>query len=367
MKKKYLLHLVISSIIITSCNNDDKKDTQNGSFDRKELLVNFADNIIIPSYDRLYNNVNSLQNAILDFCNMPNPTTLENARSIWKQTSMSWQYANGYNFGPAGEAGIKKSLNEEIGTFPISKTKIENYISVGDTSFNNFDRDTRGLYAIDYLLFDENVSVNDLILKFSNSNNRKQYLLACVNNTQKRIDAVKKEWIAYRQLFVDNTGTDIGSSTSYLYNEFLKSYEGLKNFKFGIPLGRRPGQTNSLPELVEAYYSGISTDLAKEHWKSVKQIWEGTRADGSDGIGFREYLASVEGGNELIASTIAQIAATDAAFSDIPAGKLSSLITSNYSTVDNVHTELQKTTRFFKSDLSSLIGVSVTYSSGDGD
>jgi hypothetical protein len=33
----------------------------------------------------------------------------------------------------------------------------------------------------------------------------------------------------------------------------------------------------------------------------------------------------------------------------------------------NFHTELQKHTRFFKSDMSSLLGLAITFSSGDGD
>ena len=33
----------------------------------------------------------------------------------------------------------------------------------------------------------------------------------------------------------------------------------------------------------------------------------------------------------------------------------------------NLHDELQKSTRYVKSDMSSLLGISITYSSGDGD
>jgi uncharacterized protein len=43
------------------------------------------------------------------------------------------------------------------------------------------------------------------------------------------------------------------------------------------------------------------------------------------------------------------------------------LVAQNHPTVDALHTELQKHTRFFKSDMSSLLGIAITFSSGDGD
>jgi hypothetical protein len=51
----------------------------------------------------------------------------------------------------------------------------------------------------------------------------------------------------------------------------------------------------------------------------------------------------------------------------LPASNLSTAISNDFNRVDEVHTELLKLTRFYKSDLSSLIGIAVTYSSGDGD
>jgi hypothetical protein len=48
-------------------------------------------------------------------------------------------------------------------------------------------------------------------------------------------------------------------------------------------------------------------------------------------------------------------------------GRLDSLITTNPQPAIDLHTELQRHTRFFKSDLSSLLGLTITYSSGDGD
>lgn len=332
------------------------------------MLENYAENLILPAYLDFTEATGNLQSKVDVFCNEPNSENLLKAREAFIETALKWQFANSFNFGPAGESGLQKSLIEEIAAFPLNIDKTENYIKAGDYTFNNFDRDTRGLFAIDYLLF---VHSTDSIISIFNQNNYKLYLKKCADEIKNKAVFVSNSWQSgYKQSFINNNGTDIGSSTSYFYNEFLKSFEALKNFKLAIPLGLRPGQTKPLPKNVEAFYSGISIKLAKAHWQALKYIWDGIgfKNNNPNGIGLKEYLESVEGGKELISSTVAQMAAVDNAFNQLNDNeRLSDLILNDFNKVNAVHIELQKQTRFFKSDLSSLIGIAITYSSGDGD
>lgn len=365
---KYVLLLLPAAICFTACNNNSNNNENATAFDRKAMLQNYAEQVIIPAYEQLLVQTQALNSAVNGFVQNPANNTLQTAQTALENALLAWQQANAFNFGPAGEMGIRKSLNDEIGVFPISVTKTENYINNGDTSFANFDRDTRGFYALDYLLFN---NVADSVIASFTDNKRKNYLMACTNHLLRSIMLVNNAWQgAYKNDFVNNTGTDIGSSLSVFYNEYVKSFEALKNFKFGIPLGLRPGQTKPLPQNVEAYYSGLSVKLALAHWQAVKNVWNGVSIINplKGGIGLKDYLKSVTGGETLVGSTQAQMAAVDFAFSQINANeKLSDQISTNFDKVNNIHTELQKQTRFLKSDLSSLIGVAITYSSGDGD
>ena len=149
-----------------------------------------------------------------------------------------------------------------------------------------------------------------------------------------------------------------------LYNEFVKSYENLKNFQLGLPLGLRPGQTAVAPNLVEAFYSGQSLHFLKLQLASLENIWRG----GSQEKGFKNYLNSVTGGPALVATTEAQLGMIRQKIDAI-----SDQVSMQQQLVDNaqplldLHTEIQKNTKNYKSDLSSLIGIAITYSSGDGD
>jgi predicted lipoprotein len=335
------------------------------AFDRKAMLTNYADNLIVPAFQTLAVRTGALNAAVQTLVDQPDADRLLAAQSAWKDAFLAWQNANAFNFGPAGEEGVRKSLAEEIGTFPASPGKIQQFISAGDTSFQNFDRDTRGFLALEYLLF--NGDAPQVLAQLAQPS-QAAYLRAVAGNLHAQAVAVATEWPSYRTEFVNNSGTDVGSSASVLYNEFVHSYEQLKNFKLGLPLGKRVGQTATEPEKVEAFYSGHSLPALEAHFEALVRLWEGRASNGADGSGFKEYLASVEGGPALILSTEAQIAAIRLQFAQLnDSDRLSDLIQTNPAGLDPLFNALTQHTRFFKSDMSSLLGISITYSSGDGD
>jgi predicted lipoprotein len=366
MKKIRYSYVLFLSIIIFAC----KKSNTNPAdkFDRAKMLENYAQNLIKPAYQDLQNSVNSLQVATTNFTQNPTLQNLSSLQVAWTNAYTLWQYANAYNFGVAGEQGLRKGLIEEIGTFPVSTEKIETAINTNTFNFNDFNRDARGFLALEYLIFDLNENQNNIVTAFANQS-RKDYLLGVANHLKTRVDEVVNGWNAsYYNEFMGNVGTDVGSSTSLLYNEFIKSFESIKNFKLGLPLGKRPGQVQTEPQLVEAYYSGQSLAMLKEHLIAIENIWYGKAKNGTDGIGFKEYLESVEGGNALVQSTENQLQVVKNTLNAIPSSpRLSSQITTNATPLETLYTELQRHTRFFKSDMSSLLGISITFSSGDGD
>ena len=348
------------SLMNTAC-NDSKNSNNEPLFDRKEMLRNYADNLIRPAFSNLQTKVNNLKSAWESFNTNPNETQLSLVKTAWTEAYTAWQLANAYNFGPAGEAGLKKGLIEEIATFPANTTQIEAFIANNDLSLNNFNRDTRGFLSMEYLLFGNNQLLTDT--------NRRAYFNAVLNHLQTNINAVVTAWDGdYATAFKAADGTDVGSSTSQLYNEFVRSFEGLRNFKVGLPAGKRPGQTAAAPELSEAFYSGKSLEMLKIHINAIEQIYYGRTQNGANGIGFKAYLDKVVGGPELVTATEAQWQNVKTALAAVPTDQsFTALLANNHPSIEALYVELQKHTRFFKSDMSSLLGIAITYSSGDGD
>jgi predicted lipoprotein len=367
LMNKFLVTLAITGAMVFSGCTDEKQNKNDG-FDRSAMLDNYATNLIIPAYKNLQSSVNTLTTSANAFLSTPTLETLVDVQLAWENAYVNWQYANAYNFGPAGEEGLTKGLIEEIGTFPVGVAKVENAMNTETYNFKDFNRDARGLLTIEYLLFDLQDN-NQVVVDAFQSQSRKKYLTDLIHDTKTRVDAVVEAWSTnYVNSFTTNNGTDVGSSTSLVYNEFIKSFESIKNFKVGLPLGKRPGQIQIEPSKTEAYYSGSSVKMMKTHIHAVVDLWHGRKQDGTDGIGFKEYLEAVEGGSTLVASTEAQLEAILKALQSIPdKPRFSEQLQSNATAIDALHTELQKNTRYFKSDMSSLLGIAITFSSGDGD
>lgn len=352
--KSFLSSICIGllSVAFYACSSSDGNNSN--SFDRALMLQNYAEKMIIPAYANFQTQVNALQTANNTFQTTPNSANLANLQTAWLNAATAWQSANAFNFGPAGEQGLTKNLNEEIATFPVNTARIEFFISNNDVSFNNFERDTRGLMAVEYLLYESTQGV-------LSSANKRNYLNALIQQIKTRTDAVVTAWATYKSVFIANTGTDIGSSTSALYNEFVKSYENLKNFKVSLPLGKRAGQTQTEPTKVEAYYSARSFVLMKAHFTALENLWNAS-------YGFRSYLENATGGADLVKNTTAQITAVKNVLNAIDNNSsFSQIIQNNPASLESLYVEMQKLTRFFKSDMSSILGIAITYDSGDGD
>ncbi|HNP20097.1 MAG TPA: imelysin family protein [Fulvivirga sp.] len=367
--KAFFLSLILiissSTIWLTSCS---ESEISKPDFDRTTMLQNMADNLIKPAYSDLMNSVLALQTATTNFTENTTSTTLKEAQLAWEASYLDFQYTNAYNFGPAGPEGLQKAFIEEVAIFPVNADKIENAISTGTYSLTDANRDTRGFLAVEYLLFNVNEGSSSVVAKFESAS-RKKYLNDLMENLRSRTEAISTAWnTGFSATFIANNGTNVGSSTSALYNEFLKSFEALKNFKLGLPLGKISGQTHTEPTKVEAYYSGKSIEMLKAHMQALENIWYGRSKSGIDGIGFEEYLQNVTGGEALISATKMQLEnislAMDAVSTDSP---LSVQIQNAPNTLDALFTELQKNTRYFKSDMSSLLGIAITFSDADGD
>jgi predicted lipoprotein len=291
--------------------------------------------------------------AAIDACTQsPSEATLQAARKAWIDAAEAWQYAQLFTFGPAD--GVTGTLSENINTFPTSVTKIEAAIAVGDTSLQNFNRDARGLPALDFLLFggDDVATVE----AFKTSAMRAAYTRAVARDVFTQVDRVHAAWLGgYRESFIARSGSDAGSGATQMFNAVNRAFELLKNYKIGIAAS------------VEARYAEQSWPLAQTHMKALRMFWYGNATNGASFTSLRSYILA-RGGSALEASTREQFDAIDRAASQVRSDvSLASLCDAEDPSLKAYYVELQKLTRFIKSETSSLLGLSITYASGDGD
>ncbi len=346
---------------VSSCSQE--KDDNSFYFDRGAMLAHYYDHLIMPSFADLAQQSSRLREAVDTLLLYPSVPHLLNAQQAWRETAIAFQAVSCFHFGPAEQA--TGSLLENQGTFPASVNKIEQYILAGDFSLQNFDRDSRGLYGMDYLLFHDSLSA--LLSEFNQQPARLLYLKAIAQHTETEAAAVYAGWGSHRNEFISATGIDAGSSTSLLYNHFLMAYEHCKNIQLGLPLGLRVGQTQTAPGLVMGLYSGTSLLLLRRQIETLQGVYAGTDAGGNDGIGWDDYLRKISGGESLDQQISERLVAINNLVLLAGEDRMDTMILAGDTRLPAIYSAMQQAIYLVKSEMSSLMGISITYASGDGD
>ena len=76
---------------------------------------------------------------------------------------------------------------------------------------------------------------------------------------------------------------------------------------------------------------------------------------------------TVTGGEQLINDTKASLEDIWNAYNALPESSFADNIVNDINSVEALYQDFTTHTRFFKSDMSSLLGISITFNSGDGD
>jgi len=370
MKKSLLLLLSCCIISMgTSCdkNNDEEDNTDPcaTAFDQEAMFKNIADNIIVPTYQELNEKVATLSANTLAFLNNTDAATLANLQEAFQQTYITWQKAAQYEFGPAETVFLRNSFNN----FPLDIAVLQENIATQTYELNDPNRYDKGLPALDYLLYAYGDSTLFQYTTANDAENRKQYVADLVADMAAKANQVNDAWNGnYKDDFIQNTGTEAGTSLSLIINNLNQNYELIKREKLGIPSGVLTlGFLN--PDKVEAYYSGISVDLATTALKATEQLYLGKSNAGVDGLGLDDYLAATGAQkNEQLLDDVIQAQFTNAlnALNDL-ANPLSNTVEEDTDAVITAYNEVTKQLINIKTDMPSVLCVSITYIDNPSD
>ena len=358
---------VTGLIILFSCsksNNGTDVPPPTGNGD--SALVNISSTIIVPAYQALATSTASLDAAVAAFTQLPNNNTLAAAQGAFKAAYLAWENCSGFQFGPAADQLL---VTNTINVFPTDSNVIKTNISTGSYTIDGIANvKAQGFPGIDFLLFNANNAVT--LARYTTDGaaaNAKKYLTDITASIKTKAAVVSKAWSdTYLAKFNAATGVDAGSSLSLLTNAFVQDYDVvLKNYKLGIPIGKYgPSVLPQAPAKVEAYYSGISLLLLVQQVKALQNVFTG-----GAGYGFDDKLTAVKAqknGQPLKDVINAQFAALLARLAVLQ-DPLSSAITTNFSAVNDAYSEAGKLVVLIKVDLSSALGVKISFQDDDGD
>ena len=395
MNTSFLKFLYIFSalLIIQSCKksgctdpealnyNIDAQKDDNGclykDYDKLSLLTNLADNYIIPSLDAYKSRIITLNIHVDSFIENPSISNLTLLRTNWEDALLSWQDIGFLDFGPSEYILLRKQTN----TFPIDTSELNNSITLANWNLGYVSSyDSKGLQALDYLLFKPGHTESELITYFQNNTNAKNYLKALAEDLNQNISYVTNQWLSYREDFINdfevtqsNFSTNSqGSSISNIINAICLHYEFyVRRGKVGLPLGVFNGFSQlELPELVECYYSGKSTQNLVRSINSLRKYVTGSSYLNNDnGLGLDDYMdfVNAEQSMQQLSTVIDNQFLTILDELNNINGPLSEEIINNKSQITQTYQELQQLVPYIKVDMTSALGVLITYQDNDGD
>lgn len=364
---KKIFAIFILTTLVLGCSSSDNGDTNKGSYNRDELLLNWADNIVIPSYQNYKAKVDLLADKTSTFTQAPDIIALAELKTAWLDAYIAYQYVAMYDFGKASDLYLKQSAN----TFPTDVSGIQSNIASGTYNLaTQAQFSKQGFPGIDYLI--NGLGTDTETVAYYNNANAKAYLNAIVNRLKTIADNVINDWSnGYRNTYINNNGTSVTSSVNITTNNFIRNLEkDIRTGKLGIPAGLFSNGT-TFPDKVEAYYKNdVSKLLLNAGIKAEQDFFNGKAFNGStNGPSLKSALDAVKAvreGQNLSDIINNQFAVINTKNNELNDSFSQQVITDNAKMVAAYNT-LQQNVIYIKLDMMQALNVTIDYVDGDGD
>ncbi len=321
--------------LLTACvgeSSDNANSSIEDEIDFTRMMVNYADNIIVPLYEDVNAEAHSeASSAISEYCASIGTATESSAREsaqiFWSGLMNKWQATELFILGPAAENENtrRNAVYSYASSFPPSSCAVDQSVvlaqeegfSISTRSFNS-----RGLDALEYLLFNDDLAhtcpvqiTQTQSWNALSENERKQQrceyaelVLADVrDNTQAIADAWSIGGGDFRTQFVNpvNLSANLEALSDALFYIELET----KDTKLGLPTGIHSGCNQvACPGSVESPYSENSLVNIRVNLESFRLSLMGDEGLGFDDIIIaRDYPQVVESFNTDIDAAIALV------------------------------------------------------------
>lgn len=369
MKKLPLILLAL--LIFWSCTDNGPAGPNVDDFDREAILVNWADNIIVPSFENLADQTEELKLASETFSTTPTQQNLSTLREQWLESYKAWQHVSMFEMGKAMELRYRDNLN----IYPTDPDEIRDNIEGGSYNLELPSlNDSQGFPALDYLLYGLADSDEELLSYYTTNENAdayKTYVTDLTTRINTLTDTVLEEWkTGFRDDFVSNTGNGANSSLDMMVNDYIFYYEkALRAGKIGIPAGVFSG--SPLSSHVEGFHSGgFSKALFLESLDAAQNFFNGTHF-GSDESGeslrsYLEFLDTTKDGESLASLINNQFEVARQEAQQLN-DNFAEQVESNNTMMLSSYDELQRNVVFMKVDMLQALNINVDYVDADGD
>ena len=371
---KIFISISILSIFIISCSSSSEDEQSTiPEFDRSAVLINYADNIILPRLNNFKSSVDYLKESGDAYVDSPDLTTYTELHNSWLEAYINWQYVEMFNIGKAEEIMFFSKTN----TYPVNEGRIQENINNQKTDLSNpNDWSCQGFPGLDYMIHGIANTENEIINQYIQNPLNGKYLKVILNELNNNTDLVLEDWNTYRNTFINSIENTATSAFNMLTNDFVYYFEkGLRTNKIGIPSG--VFSNNPLSNKVEAYYSSkngiedVSRDLIENALNAVDLVFQGKSSNQSPvGPSFKTYLDFIKANNvsadDIGSIVVNKIQTANQKILDLNKNFINQVENDNGKML-GAFDALQTIVVNLKTDMLSLFNVAVDYTDADGD
>ncbi|MBK9029895.1 MAG: peptidase M75 [Myxococcales bacterium] len=286
-------------------------------FTDRQVVADFADQVVIPTYALLDARARALDAAVVALAADPDATTLAAAQQAWVETRRPWEQSEGFLFGPVSAQGFDPAMD----SWPVERNDLDAVIASTDeltaAYLHNLPETQKGFHTLEYLLFGpaHDRVATDLAAR------ELAYLAGTSRELVTITTGLAASWTTgdrpYRDVFVSAgaAGNTAYPSLDAAAQEILVGMSGIcdevANGKIADPYDAHD------PDLVESQFSYNSLADFADNLRSVEHAYTGdVPAAGTTGRGLDEVVRAVD--PALDARFRAELAAAIAAIGAIP-------------------------------------------------
>ncbi|MBK7695881.1 MAG: imelysin [Saprospiraceae bacterium] len=198
MKNSFLLLLSFSLALILSSCGSDTDDSRIADY--KDVLQNISNDVILPTYEDLYDKTQLLVNTLTILEQNVSQVNLDASKQAWRDARVPWEQSEGFLFGPVDQQG----LDPAIDSWPVNETDLDAVLNSNAVLTKDYvdglDGTLKGFHTLEYLIFGK--EGNKSIASFTQR--EFEYLRACSQSLHGATKALYFAWKPEQQNFIAN-------------------------------------------------------------------------------------------------------------------------------------------------------------------
>ncbi|MBL4560459.1 MAG: hypothetical protein JKX79_05695 [Labilibaculum sp.] len=180
----------VGSVGVSCSSSDESGVSEFTADDLTNVIKDYADKTVIPTYADMKGNASELHAAVATFKTSNKQEDLDKACEYWVKTRKSWESSEAFLFGPADT----ESLDPKLDSWPVNLTSLNEILAdakpISEIELNG---DTGGFHALEYLLFRD--GKNRKVADFS-GDREIEYLEKVAENMKSNAALLHDQWVS---------------------------------------------------------------------------------------------------------------------------------------------------------------------------